>query len=75
MLYFQDKDGWIKLNKRLGEKCYIIGGDIYGKHPSVLSSAIKEKISSGAVLSLDHGITLTGVINKANTIHGKRLHP
>ena len=36
-------------------------------------SGIHERVSSAAVLSLDQANTLSGVVDKANSIHGKSL--
>ncbi|XP_073239427.1 enolase 4-like isoform X2 [Porites lutea] len=63
-----DKEGWKKLNQRIGEKCFIVGNDLFRKHASVLEYAMTEKLSSVAVLSLDQANTITGLAKMAKTV-------
>lgn len=63
-----DKDNWIKLNQRIGEKCFIVGNDLYRKHSSVLKWGVTEKLTSAVSLSVDQANTITGLKQMAQTV-------
>ena len=66
----QDKEGWKKLNQRIGEKCFIVGGDLYRKHASVVECGVTEKLSSVVALSVDQANTITRLAQMAKTAEG-----
>lgn len=63
-----DKEGWKKLSQRIGEKCFVIGSELYRKHSSVLDGGVTDKLSSVVALSLDQANTLTGLSQMAKTV-------
>lgn len=63
-----DRDGWKKLNQRIGEKCFIVGGDLYRKHASVLKHGVTEKLSSVVALSVDQANTIAGLVQLAESV-------
>lgn len=63
-----DKEGWKKLSQRIGEKCFIVGSELYRKHSSVLDSGVTDKLSSVVALSLDQANTITGLSQMARTV-------
>jgi len=65
-----DKEGWKKLNQRIGEKCFIVGGDLYRKHASVVECGVTEKLSSVVALSVDQANTITRLAQMAKTAEG-----
>lgn len=67
----QDKDNWKKLNQRIGEKCFIVGNELYGRHSSVLKWGVTEKLTSTVSLSVDQANTITGLKQMAQTVVGK----
>ena len=67
---FQDREGWKKLSQRIGEKCFIVGSELYRKHFSVLDSGVTDKLSSVVALSLDQANTITGLSQMARTVTG-----
>ena len=67
----QDKDNWKKLNQRIGEKCFIVGNDLYRKHSSVLKWGVTEKLTSAVCLSVDQANTITGLKQMAQTVEGR----
>lgn len=66
----QDKEGWIKLNERIGEKCFIIGEELYRRNPSILSVGVTDKLSGAGVLNMDQANTITELMNKASIVTG-----
>ncbi|KAK3750975.1 hypothetical protein QZH41_009129 [Actinostola sp. cb2023] len=60
----QDKEGWIKLNQRIGEKCFVIGNDLYKRNSRILPTGMTDKLSSAALLSLDQANTVTELLEK-----------
>lgn len=67
---FQDREGWKKLNQRIGEKCFIVGSDLYKKHCSILDRGVTDKLSSVVALSVDQANTITGLSQMAKTVAG-----
>ncbi|CAH3123330.1 unnamed protein product [Pocillopora meandrina] len=63
-----DREGWKKLSQRIGEKCFIVGSELYRKHSSVLDSGVTDKLSSVVALSLDQANTITGLSQMARTV-------
>ncbi|XP_078358636.1 enolase 4-like [Oculina patagonica] len=63
-----DREGWKKLNQRIGEKCFIVGSDLYRKHCSILECGVTDKLSSVVALSLDQANTITGLSQMAKTV-------
>ena len=68
--FLQDREGWKKLNQRIGEKCFIVGSDLYRKHSSILECGVTEKLSSVVALSVDQANTITGLSQMAKTAAG-----
>lgn len=67
----QDKDNWKKLNQRIGERCFIVGNELYIRHSSVLKWGVTEKLTSTVSLSVDQANTITGLKQMAQTVVGK----
>ena len=67
---FQDREGWKKLNQRIGEKCFIVGSDLYRKHCSILECGVSDKLSSVVALSVDQANTITSLSQMAKTVAG-----
>lgn len=63
-----DSEGWKKLNQRIGEKCFIVGNDLYRKHCSVLECGVTDKLSSVVALGVDQAYTITGLSQMAKTV-------
>lgn len=70
LILFQDGEGWKKLNQRIGEKCFIVGSDLYRKHCGILECGVTDKLSSVVALSLDQANTITGLSQMAKTVAG-----
>lgn len=70
-IFLQDSEGWKKLNQRIGEKCFIVGSDLYRKHCSVLECGVTDKLSSVVALGLDQANTITGLSQMAKAVAGE----
>lgn len=67
-IFLQDSEGWKKLNQRIGEKCFIVGSDLYRKHCSVLECGVTDRLSSVVALGLDQANTITGLSQMAKAV-------
>lgn len=70
-IFLQDSEGWKKLNQRIGEKCFIVGSDLYRKHCSVLECGVTDRLSSVVALGLDQANTITGLSKMAKAVAGE----
>ncbi|XP_048585413.1 enolase 4 isoform X2 [Nematostella vectensis] len=66
--YDQDREAWTKLNQRIGEKCFVIGNELYRRNPSILATGVTEKLSSVALLSADNANTVTELWEKIRAV-------
>ncbi|EDO48676.1 predicted protein [Nematostella vectensis] len=64
----QDREAWTKLNQRIGEKCFVIGNELYRRNPSILATGVTEKLSSVALLSADNANTVTELWEKIRAV-------
>jgi len=69
-IFLQDSEGCKKLNQRIGEKCFIVGSDLYRKHSSILEFGVADKLSSVVALGVDQANTITGLSQMAKTVAG-----
>ena len=58
------------MNQRLGEKCFVIGNELYRRSPSLLVTGIEDKVTSVAMIGLDQANTITGLVQKAKSVTG-----
>ncbi|EDO48675.1 predicted protein [Nematostella vectensis] len=64
----KDREAWTKLNQRIGEKCFVIGNELYRRNPSILATGVTEKLSSVALLSADNANTVTELWEKIRAV-------
>ena len=70
LIYLGKAVRWKKLNQRIGEKCFIVGSDLYRKHSSILEFGVADKLSSVVALGVDQANTITGLSQMAKTVAG-----
>lgn len=54
-----DWDGWAYLTKKLGEKCQLVGDDLFVTNPSILKKGIDKNIANAILIKLNQIGTLT----------------
>jgi enolase len=48
-----DRDGWVKLTQRLGDKIQLVGDDNFCTNPAIIADAIKAGIANAALIKLN----------------------
>ena len=61
-----DWNGWVKLNKKLGEKIQLVGDDLYVTNPKRLAKGIKLAASNSILIKLNQIGTLTETFEAIN---------
>lgn len=64
-----DWDGWISLNKRLGDKIQIMGDDLLVTNPKLIRQGIQKKVANSVLIKLNQIGTVTETIDAINTAH------
>lgn len=54
-----DWDGWKKLTERLGNKCQLVGDDLFVTNPSILKEGIEKGIANSILIKVNQIGTLT----------------
>lgn len=54
-----DWDGWAKLTKRLGEKCQLVGDDLFVTNPAILHEGILKGVANSILIKVNQIGTLT----------------
>ena len=61
-----DYEGWINLNKRLGDKIQLVGDDLFVTNPKLLARGIKEKWCNAILIKLNQIGTVTETLEAIN---------
>jgi enolase len=54
-----DREGWIDLTARIGDRVQIVGDDIFATNPATITEAIAEKIGNAALIKVNQIGTVT----------------
>jgi len=54
-----DWDGWAKLTAKLGDRCQIVGDDIFVTNPAILKQAITKKVGNAILIKVNQIGTLS----------------
>ncbi len=61
-----DWEGWKLLTDRLGDKCQLVGDDLFVTNPSIFSEGISQRIGNAILIKLNQIGTLTETIETIN---------
>ncbi len=59
----EDWEGWKTLTDRLGDRCQLIGDDLFVTHPDRLETGIKAGVASGVLVKINQIGTLTETLD------------
>lgn len=54
-----DRDGWISMTARLGERIQIVGDDNFVTNPAIIRDAVENKIANAALIKVNQIGTVT----------------
>jgi len=54
-----DWDGWAKLTKKLGDRCQIVGDDLFVTNPAILRKGIERKVGNAILIKVNQIGTLS----------------
>lgn len=54
-----DRDGWVRLTKRLGESVQLVGDDLLVTNPTLVAEAIEQKLGNAALIKPNQVGTIT----------------
>jgi enolase len=58
-----DRDGWIALTRRLGEKILLVGDDVFVTNPKILARGIEDGIANALLVKLNQIGTVTETLD------------
>lgn len=58
-----DWDGWVELNKRLGNKVQLVGDDLFVTNPKFIQKGIEKKAANAALIKVNQIGTLTETLD------------
>lgn len=67
---FQDREGFSKLQEKIGGNCFIINQESFSNNPKVLRKILKEGFVSGNVMKMESVSTVTQFLQQAKPIEG-----
>ena len=65
-----DRDGWVKLTQRLGDKIQLVGDDNFCTNPAIIADAIKAGIGNAALIKLNQIGSVTETLEAMRLCHG-----
>jgi len=65
----QDWDGWVALNAKVGDKCQIVGDDLFVTNVEYLAKGIKLKAANSILIKVNQIGTLTETLNAIEMAH------
>jgi len=64
-----DWDGWVTLNAKIGDKCQLVGDDLFVTNVEYLSKGIKLKAANSILIKVNQIGTLTETLNAIEMAH------
>lgn len=64
-----DWDGWVKLNKKIGHKCQLVGDDLFVTNVEYLKKGIELKAANSILIKVNQIGTLTETLNAIEMAH------
>ena len=64
-----DWDGWVKLNAKIGDKCQIVGDDLFVTNVDYLKKGIELKAANSILIKVNQIGTLTETLNAIEMAH------
>ncbi|MFW6202840.1 MAG: phosphopyruvate hydratase [Marinilabilia sp.] len=65
----QDWDGWVKLNQRIGDKCQLVGDDLFVTNVEYLKKGIELGAANSILIKVNQIGTLTETLNAIEMAH------
>ena len=67
-LHEKDYKTWIKMNKEIGERCQLVGDDLYTTNPKTIQRGLKEKWCNALLLKVNQIGTITEAMRAARMV-------
>ena len=61
-----DWDGWKILTRKLGDRCQLVGDDLFVTNPAIIARGIDEKVANSVLIKLNQIGTLTETLQAIN---------
>lgn len=71
----EDWDGWKALTDRLGDRCQLVGDDLFVTHPDRLEQGIDEGIANAVLVKINQVGTLTEAVEVATLARRRGYQP
>ncbi len=71
VLFWQEKESWMKLCERVSDRCYVMGDAVYHRPGKLIQEELHDDFkTSGILLKLEQMNTITDVLNVAHKMEG-----
>ncbi len=65
----QDWDGWIKLTRKIGDKCQLVGDDLFVTNTRRLAEGIRRNVANSILIKVNQIGTLSETLDAITTAH------